>query len=54
MNLALEIFATAIHVGFEETGIEPFRGQLICEPMRNKKLKPYSSGNEYGKRGPRR
>jgi hypothetical protein len=39
---------------FEQTGVEPFRGQLICEPMRNKKLKPYSSGKGYGKRGPRR
>jgi hypothetical protein len=39
---------------FEQTGVEPFRGQLICEPMRNRKLKPYNSGKEYGKRGPRR
>jgi hypothetical protein len=39
---------------YEQTGVEPFRGQLICEPMRNKKLKPYHSGKEHWKRGPRR
>jgi hypothetical protein len=44
----------AIAGKYEQTGVEPFRGQLICEPMRNKKLKPYNSGKEHGKRGPRR
>lgn len=44
----------AIAGDYEQTGIEPFRGQLICEPMRNRKVKPYNSGKEYGKRSPRR
>jgi hypothetical protein len=44
----------AIAGDYEETGVEPFRGQLTCEPMRNNKIKPYNSGKEYGKRGPRR
>jgi hypothetical protein len=43
----------AIAGDYEETGVEPFRGQLICEPMRNKKIKPYSAGKEHRKRGPR-
>jgi hypothetical protein len=26
---------------YQKTGVEPFRGQLICEPMRGRKPKPY-------------
>jgi hypothetical protein len=39
---------------YEQTGVEPFRGQLICELMSNKKVKPYHSGKGYRKRGSQR
>jgi hypothetical protein len=38
----------------EETGVEPFRDQLICEPMSKKKLNPYDRGKNYRKRDSRR
>ena len=44
----------AIAGEYQKTGVEPFRGQLICEPMRGRKPKPYNPGNGSGKPSPGR